>query len=300
MSGADIDLSLLPAPNIIEPLDYETILTEHKADLVGYFPECEPMLALESEPLVKQLRVSAYRELLLRQRINEAARALMLSFAKGTDLDHLGVTYHRTQRLLISPGDPAATPPIPAERERDEDYLYRCTLAPSGFSVAGPSGAYEYHALSASADVKNADPHSPVPGAVDVYILSRLGDGTPSAGLLATVDAALQPTTVRPMCDEVTVEAAVIKTYEITAVIYVYEGIDSDMALAAANTSAAAFAAKSHRIGHSIYLTGLSAEIKVSGVSDLEIASPAANIINGVGEAAYCTAINITFGGIRQ
>lgn len=297
---SDIDLSMLPPPDVIEPLDYETILAQHKSDLIGYFPECAPILALESEPLVKQLRVSAYRELLLRQRVNEACRALLLTFAGGADLDHIGTTYHSTQRLQISPGDATATPPIPAAWETDDDYRHRCELAPSGNAVAGPRGAYEYHALSASGDIKNAYPHSPTPGSVDVYILSRLGDGTPSAGVLAAVDAALQPTTVRPMCDEVSVKSAIITPYQITATIYTFEGVDSVLSLAAANEKVVAYASAYHKIGHSIYLAGISAELSVPGVSDVEITSPAANIINGVGEASYCTGITITFGGIRQ
>lgn len=297
---SDLDLSLLPPPDVIEALDYETILAQYKADLIGYFPECEPLLALESEPLVKQLRVSAWRELLLRQRVNEACRALLLTFAGGADLDHIGTTYHSTQRLLISPGNPAATPPIPAIWESDNDYRYRCELAPSGYSVAGPSGAYEYHALSASGQVKNAVPHSPIPGSVDVYILSTVGDGTPAAQLLAAVDAVLQPITVRPMCDEVTIKPATIMTYQLTATIYTRNGIDSVLALAAANASAAEYTATNHKIGHSIRLSGIDAALSVSGVSDVEIASPAASIINGVGEAAYCTGITLTFGGIRQ
>lgn len=300
MNATDIDLALLPPPTVIETLDFETIFSQQKADLVGIYPECEAMLALESEPLVKQLRVTSYRELLLRQRINEACRALLLPLAKGADLDQLGVTYHRTQRLQISAGNPAAVPPIPAVWESDEAYLYRCLLAPSGFSVAGPSGAYEYHALSSSGDVKNADPHSPTPGTVDVYILSRVGDGTPSAGLIATVDAALQPRTVRPMCDEVVVKPATIKPYQITATIYTYEGVDSGLAVAASTQKVSAYKDEHHRIRHSIFRSGIDAALKVSGVSDVEITEPAANIINGIGEAAYCTSITIVHGGNRQ
>lgn len=301
MSATDIDLTLLPAPNIIETLDFETIFAQQKADLVGIYPECAPMLALESEPLVKQLRITSYRELLLRQRINEACRALLLPLAKGADLDHIGVTYHRTERLKISAGNPAAIPPIPAVWESDEDYLYRCLLAPSGFSIAGPSGAYEYHALSASGDVKNASPHSPAPGSVDVYILSRIGDGTPSAGLLATVDAVLQPRTVRPMCDEVKAKAATIKPYQINATIYTYDGADSGLALSAATQKITAYKDAMHHCGYSIFVNGgIKAELKVSGVSEIEVISPAADIINGVGEAAYCTGINIVHGGVKQ
>lgn len=297
---SDIDLSLLPPPNIIEPLDYETILAQQKADLIGYFPECEPMLALESEPLVKQLRVLAYRELLIRQRINEASRALMMSFAKDAELDHIGVTYHHTPRLLISAGDATATPPIPAVWESDDDYRYRLSLAPSGYSVAGPASAYEFHGLSASGDVKNVYADSPIPGSVDVYVLSRLDDGTPSAPLLAAVNAALNSNTVRPMCDLVTVNPANIITYEIEATLYTYDGVGADLAIATAQAKAAEYTAAHHRIGHTIAMSGIDAALHVAGISRVEIASPLANITCGIGEAAYCTGINLTFGGVSQ
>ncbi|NUV25651.1 hypothetical protein MS6204_04603 [Escherichia coli] len=44
-------------------------------------------LELESEPATKLLQENAYRELLLRQRINEAAQAVMVAYAMGGDLD---------------------------------------------------------------------------------------------------------------------------------------------------------------------------------------------------------------------
>lgn len=296
---SDIDLSLLPAPNIIEPLDYDTIFTQQKADLVALFPECAAMLALESEPLTKQLRVLAYREFLLRQRINESARALMLFFAIGTDLDHIGTTYHRTQRLLISPGDPAAVPPVAPVYESDDDYRYRCTLSPSGYSVAGPTGAYEYHALSASGAVKHANPVSPIPGSVDVYILSRSGDGTPSQVVLDAVTTKLNATSVRPLCDEVTVKPASILNYTIVATLTSYEGVGIELALATAQQKAQAYADATHRIRHGVYLAGIKAALKVSGISDVVLTQPAADVLCGVGEAAYCTGITISYGGVK-
>ena len=57
---AVIDLSQLPAPDVVETLDFETILAERKATLVSLYPEDEQeavarALTLESEPLVKYL-----------------------------------------------------------------------------------------------------------------------------------------------------------------------------------------------------------------------------------------------------
>ncbi|HBW1051611.1 TPA: baseplate assembly protein, partial [Klebsiella pneumoniae] len=89
-----IDLSQLPSPTIIEELDFETILIEVKAVMAAAFPEdmqsaVAAAIELESEPLNIIAQAMAYRELLLRQRINEGAAACMLSHATGDDLDNI-------------------------------------------------------------------------------------------------------------------------------------------------------------------------------------------------------------------
>ena len=104
---ATIDLSLLPAPDVVEELDYETLLEERKATLLSLYDESEReavarTLALESEPIVKLLQENAYREVILRQRVNEAARANMLAYATGADLDQLGAKSPHGKRSPVT------------------------------------------------------------------------------------------------------------------------------------------------------------------------------------------------------
>lgn len=87
-----IDLSKLPAPQLIEELDYEAILNEMRKKLRELLPEWSGY-ELESDPANKVLEVAAYREMLLRQRVNEAARGVLIAFAQGSDLDHLAAFY---------------------------------------------------------------------------------------------------------------------------------------------------------------------------------------------------------------
>ena len=166
--NSPIDLSRLPAPNIIEPLDFETLLAERKARLIALYPEEErdaitELLALESEPLVKLLEENAYRELVLRQRINEAARAVMLAYAKDADLEHLGALFE-VGRLVTDPGKPDAIPPVPPSYEKNSELRRRIQLSLDGLSTAGPAQAYVFHALSANGNVKDASVSSPAPG----------------------------------------------------------------------------------------------------------------------------------------
>lgn len=91
-----IDLSKLPAPQLVEELDYETILTDMRGKMRDICPEWTGY-ELESDPANKILEVAAYREMLLRQRMNEAVRGVMIAFATGADLDHLAAFYPETR-----------------------------------------------------------------------------------------------------------------------------------------------------------------------------------------------------------
>ena len=96
-----VNLSRLPAPQVVEALDYETILADLIASQRLLLPDFQP---LESEPATKLLQIVAYREILLRQRINDAARAVMPAYAMGSDLDNLaallGVTRFANRQTL--------------------------------------------------------------------------------------------------------------------------------------------------------------------------------------------------------
>ena len=109
-----IDLSLLPAPSIVEVLSFEAIYAERKAALVAHFPANQQeavarALEIESEPMAKLLQENAYRELVWRQRVNEGARALMLAFASGTDLDQLAANVNLTRLVKVQQLDADTT-----------------------------------------------------------------------------------------------------------------------------------------------------------------------------------------------
>ena len=123
-----IDLSLLAPPAIIDALGFETILAELKADAIARLPDLADLLELESEPVTALLQVIAYRELLLRQRINEASKAVMLAYAAGADLDQIGTNYG-IPRLVLTPGDPEAIPPVDDVMEADTDFRTRIVVA---------------------------------------------------------------------------------------------------------------------------------------------------------------------------
>ncbi|HGM5304261.1 TPA: baseplate J/gp47 family protein [Serratia marcescens] len=296
-----IDLSQLPSPQIIEPLDFETILVEVKAVMIAAFPADQQAavaaaLSLESEPLNVIAQAMAYRELLLRRRINEGAAACMLSHAEGTDLDNLAANLD-TERLTITP----ETDTSDAVMESDEALRLRAQSAFEGMSVAGPSAAYEYFARSASGKVADARATSPAPAEVVIAVLSTDGDGTASPELLAAVTAAVNDEEVRPLGDRVTVRSADIVDYSIDAELFLYPGPESEPIINAAMASLRGFLADNDKkIGRDVARSAISASLHVQGVQRVVLRSPATDLQISDTQAARNIGYTVENGGTDE
>lgn len=263
-----IDLSLLPAPAVIDTLSYEAILAAMKTDFSARFPQYsgEP-----HDPITKVLEVAALRELLIRQNHNEKASQIMLAYAKGSNLDALAaLPWLQVTRLIITPADNTTVPPTPAVMEDDSAFRNRLLLAYNQLSTAGSAGSYKFHALSADSRVKDAGVTSPTPGLVVVTIMSRLGSGYAQQSLLDAVSAALNADTVRPLTDTVQVKSVEVINYQITAEIIFYPGSSKQVVMDAANAEIKKFIEKHHKIGHDITLSGIHHALHQSGVQNVK------------------------------
>lgn len=294
-----VDLSALPPPAVIETLIFETIVSEMKADLVARYPEIAEVIDLESEPAVKLIEVFAYREINLRARYNDEARALLLATATGADLDHIGATYYQEPRLTVTPANASTIPPTPAVMESDGDYRLRLALKPESYSVAGPRDAFKYHAMSADGQIKDASVDSPQGGTTRVFVLTRTGNGLPSPALLATVSAAVNGETVRPLSEEVLVYAPTIVDYTLDIALTLFAGPSVEVVQTAVQAALNTFVASSHRLGTDIIRSAIDAAAHVAGVKKVTIVSPAADIVCSADQAPYCTGISVSVAGIE-
>lgn len=308
-----LDLSQLPAPDVVEPLDFETIFSAMLADLRARDPDFDALV--ESDPVFKLLQAAAYAVLIYRARINAAAKATMLAFAVKSDLDQIGAT-RGVVRL---------------ESENDADFRKRIQLSPEGYTTAGSEGSYLFHGLSASPDVKDVQAISPTPddirqlvldvlsahgaapalvddmtaaldgatwpGTVDIYVLSREDDGTADVGLLGAVAGALSAETVRPLTDNVRVHSASVTTYEIVAELIMYPGPDAELVRQAAMEAVTKYAMGIHRLRYDVSVSGLHAALHQPGVQHVNLTSPVGNLIAGNGEAFFPAEIAVTIGG---
>ncbi len=292
-----VDFSLLSKPNIIEELDYETLLEDRKTAFIALFDTeqqetISATLARESEPLTKLLEESCYREIILRKRINQATLSTLLAFAENTDLDAVVANYGIT-RLIVS----AATTDTAAVYETDDALRYRASLVFDSLSVAGPTSAYEYHALSSDGRVADAKASSPAPAEALVTILQNDTEtGAATDALLSIVQTYLNDDVRRPVADRLTVQSVDVVPFELVATIFTNSLPESDTLVTAATTAIQSYLDESRRIGRSIYLSKIYNLLHVSGVVHVAISSPTSDVEISAIQVAHCTNISINAG----
>lgn len=304
-----IQLDKLPQPDAIQVPDYEVILAARKENLLArveaqtgdadLIAELRAVLyGSELEPLVVDQEVSAERELIVLERVNDGVRAVLLPTAKGADLDNicarLGVERMR------SPANAAVSPPTAEIVESDERLRERYQLALEAFSTCGSYGAYRFHAMTASLDVRDVGIYGPEEdfvdeGRVHIYVLSRLGDGTPAAPLLAAVNAKCSPEEARPLADWVHVYPATIATYAISVHLLIRRGADPSFVAAEAERELAKYADDTHRVGAIVALGGLYDGAHSANVIRTTLISPVAEVAPGPTAAPSCTGIIVTW-----
>jgi len=294
-----IDLSLLPQPKVVEQISYEQILSELKAELISRDPQLAEVLALESEPLVKLLQVYAFREMRSRQRENQKAISLMLAFATGSDLDQLGANYG-VPRLLLDSGNPAAIPPVPPTYESDDNFKRRIQLSFEAFTTAGSEASYIFHGLSADGQVADISALSPTPGVVAIYVLARTGNGHADTPLLTKVENALSAKTVRPLTDQVNVYSVDVLDFVVHAELILFNGPDSALVLANAQTELDNYLAASRSNGLDITISGLHHALHQQGVQRVNLISPSSDIVIQRHQVGHCVSQTLTVVGAND
>ncbi len=272
------DLASLPTPAVIEPLSFETIFSQLQSEFQSRYPDYSALLA--SDPAVKLLEVAAYREVLLRNRINAAAKASLLAFATGSDLDHLAAFYG-VARL---------------NNENDEALRLRTRQRIIGFANAGGAAHYRYWALSASPEVADVEVDSPEPGRVRISVLAKGEEETVPDAVLEAVRAVVLRDDIRVLTDTVEVVPAELIPVTVTARIWLYP--DTPMAAfeAIAPRFKDALAAQSG-LGWDLTPSWVIGELQRPGVHKVELHSPTTDIRANANQAVRLMHLNLEFAG---
>lgn len=201
--------------------------------------------------------------------------------------------YDRVENITVSAGG--------AERETDSAFYERMRESMESFSTAGPSGAYIYHAKTASPLVADVAALSPTPGVADIRVLLRDGE-LPPEEVLQEVQAQLSAEKVRPLCDFVRVSAPDTVPLNIDATYYIPKPSQNSAAVITADVEKAVqdyIRWQTEKMGRDINPSVLVSYMMKTGIKRVEVRQPAYTVVPE-SEVAALNQCNVSSGGIED
>ena len=264
---------------------------------------------LEFDPIRITQENSTYFELMVRDRVNQAARACTLAFAVGGDLDAIASRY------------PGGMPRLTGET--DDAYWTRIWLSPNTLTQNGVYENYIFFAFTAAeaAGMPLRDVQAlatPGKANVDVVIMA---DGTPvtpvqdsttgartftpfpsptptDAQVSAVFDYLTAPGMGRKgLTDVVNVRGPKIKDVAYSIRIQLYPGWDQTLSMAQLNQALATLIQNQRYLGYSHTLAAIDAALKVSGVFNVIKDSPSADVIIPTDTVVRVTSVKLDYAG---
>lgn len=183
-----------------------------------------------------------------------------------------------------------------ADEESDTAFYERMRESVETFSTAGPLGAYEYYAKSASALIVDVKATSPEPGEVDVRVLLS-GGQLPGEEILKEVLDILNADKVRPLTDHVTVAAPDTVPYDIDFTYWTQEGGAVSDEKVAENIAAAVRTFKEWqgaKMGRDVNPSYLISLLMQAGAKRVKVRSPVDTVVydNAVAVIGETTVVN--------
>jgi phage-related baseplate assembly protein len=303
-----INLAELPPMAAIETIDTEAAMTARMARFKELWAIYDPPLGvqydvenLEFDPIRINQETCTYFELLLRDRVNQAARDVTLAFGWGSNLDGIASRYPGGVPRLPLVANPRPYEGYPQDWESDDHYRQRIWLSPNLLSPHGTAEAYEFYALTADATMHDARATSDE-GTGCVYITldasqkitptwTRVRD-TVTGKLLSTRTRALMtdPTPTlqqiidvrtyvhsegrRGLTDVIITASPKLSHVNYKARVWLYPNVSADLALTSIETALAALIEKQRWIGHDHSRMAIDAALAQQGVHHAVIDEP--------------------------
>lgn len=185
--------------------------------------------------------------------------------------------------------------------EDDDNFRERIRLAPESFSVAGPSGAYEFFARQYSTSISDVHVLSPSAGAVDVRVLLENG-GIPDSAFLCALQNYLSDNNRRPLTDNLSANAPTVANYDIALTYYIHMDDSAVTATIQANVNKAIqeyIIWQKSKIGRSINPSELILRIMAAGAKRVELTKPTYMAVTDT-QVAVANSPVITYGGLED
>lgn len=188
-----------------------------------------------------------------------------------------------------------------ADAESDDDFRERIHLAPEGFSCAGPTGAYEYWAKTASSLIADVKAYSPAAGCVAICVLMDGGE-LPGEEILADVLKICSDSKIRPLTDKVSSIPPTRISYDIKVTYYISKN-NKNLADGISTTVTEAVTTytkwQKEKLGRSIDPSELIYKMKVGGASRVMVEAPVYVELTDI-QVAIEGSILLNYGGFED
>ena len=338
---------LLPTMQVLESIGTEDILARRMQQLLIIWNNHDPPNAaqydvqgLEFDPIKINQELNTYFELMVRDRVNQACRAVTLAFAVGSDLEAIASRYpYGVPRIeydangnQITP-DQLAAGAVPVTTETDAVYRERVWLSPNILSLNGPGqGTYEsykFWALSApqfqgesmlrdascftKAGTGNvyipimADSFAPVstldPVTKNVYTTVFNNNPIPTKNQISAVYQYITASGVarKGLTDVVSILAPKMISTSINARVWLFPGVDKASTMLAVMQSVNQLVAAIRWLGADLTMMSLEGAFSQNtGVYNVQIVSPTSDVIVDSGGCVNVTSSVVTYMGVAE
>jgi len=184
------------------------------------------------------------------------------------------------------------------DAETDDQLRARIKIAPSAFSVAGPSEAYIYFAKSADPSIVDVAPVTTAPGTVTLYPLCA-GGTLANQALKDRILAICSDNKVRPQNDTVLVADPNVVNYNIDVTLTLLDDAVPADILSQVNASLSAYQQERiNKLGKDIVISQIIGQCMIPDkVYKVVVNSPVADVVANPSTYTKCTGINVTIGG---
>jgi phage-related baseplate assembly protein len=172
--------------------------------------------------------------------------------------------------------------------EDDNRLRYRCLLAWEGLAATGTTFAYTHHVFNFDPRVANVSVYFPRPGVVRIIPLLSTGDGIPDRAFLRRLRNYIKQDNIKNLTDKIQVRPPRVMLFRIRAELVLYPGAGNNIVYANATRALEYFLNTNYKIGRDINRASIMAALHQSGVANVRLAEPQANIVVRENQLARC------------
>lgn len=286
-----IALEQLPTMAVLETVDTEAVLAARMARLVTLWADRDPdaganydVESLEFDPIKINQEVATYFELMLRDRVNQAARAVTLAFGAGSDLDAIASRY------------PGGVPRLPDES--DARYKRRIWLSSNLESPHGVFEAYVFWALASDATLRDATANTVRgTGEITVTIMAEGATPIPTDAQLNAALAYILDESRKGLTDVIMIAPPKITATRYRIRVWLYPGFDETAIMTQLDTAIAALIEKQRWLGFDHTRMAIDAALAQPGVYNAIIDEPLHDVIVDENGLVKVTSAQLTLVG---